>query len=119
MDGELNPMEKIVQTVQSEFASRYRNEGNYRELVKAIQKYKSMPITNPSTEGEVSLVLDDVFLITKEKTLKNGEKIPVYEVFDNNGTKVLETLDDGMIKFDKEIIDELIKDKVKIIEAAG
>lgn len=119
MDKEINPMEKIVQTVQSEFASRYRNEGNYRELVKAIQKYKSMPITNPSTESEVSLVLEDVFLITKEKTLKNGEKIPVYEIFDASGTKVLETLDDGMIKFDKEIIDELIKDKVKIIEAAG
>jgi len=119
MDEEKNPMENIVETVQGELYSRYNDEGEYREFVKSIQKYKSMPVTNPSNESEVALTLDDVFVITKEKTLKNGERIPVYEIFSNDGKKVLETDDDGRIIFDKEILDELIKDKVKAIEAAG
>lgn len=84
-----------------------------------MQSYKTLPITTPSADNEVGLTLDDVVLLTKLRTLKNGEKIPIYELFEKNGLKVLETQNDGMIKVEREIFEELIQDKVRAIEEAG
>ena len=108
----------IEQTVVQEQAERY-GEGEIREHILDMQDYKSLPITTASNPGEVGLVLEDVILLRKIKTLANKEKIPVYELFGENGVKILETQDDGLMKFDKEIFEELIKDKVKAIQAAG
>ena len=119
MENKTNTTDRIVQTVQQELTERYDVEEDIRELILSMQEYKSLPITTPNSEHEVSLVLEDVVLITKEKTLRNGEKIPVYELFGENGIKILETQDDGMMKFDKEIFDDLIKSKIKAIEDAG
>ena len=108
----------IEQTVIQEQAERY-GEGEIREHILDMQDYKSLPITTASNPGEVGLVLEDVILLRKIKTLANKEKIPVYELFGENGVKILETQDDGLMKFDKEIFEELIKDKIKAIQAAG
>ena len=108
----------IEQTVIQEQAERY-GEGEIREHILDMQDYKSLPITTASNPGEVGLVLEDVILLRKIKTLANNEKIPVYELFGENGVKILETQDDGLMKFDKEIFEELIKDKIKAIQAAG
>lgn len=108
----------IEQTVIQEQAERY-GEGEIREHILDMQDYKSLPITTASNPGEVGLVLEDVILLRKIKTLANKEKIPVYELFGENGVKILETQDDGLMKFDKEIFEELIKDKIKAIQTAG
>lgn len=108
----------IEQTVIQEQAERY-GEGEIREHILDMQDYKSLPITTASNPGEVGLVLEDVILLRKIKTLANKEKISVYELFGENGVKILETQDDGLMKFDKEIFEELIKDKIKAIQAAG
>ena len=108
----------IEQTVVQEQAERY-GEGELREHILDMQDYKSLPITTASNPGEVGLVLEDVILLRKIKTLANKEKIPVYELFGENGVKILETQDDGLMKLDKEIFEELIKDKIKAIQAAG
>lgn len=108
----------IEQTVIQEQAERY-GDGEIREHILDMQDYKSLPITTASNPGEVGLVLEDVILLRKIKTLANKEKIPVYELFGENGVKILETQDDGLMKFDKEIFEELIKDKIKAIQAAG
>lgn len=118
MDNEMTVTEKIVLTVEKELNESYK-DSNIRAQVIGMQRYKSLPITTSVVDNEVGLVLDDVILLTMLKTLKNGEKIPVYELFEKNGLKVLETQDDGMIRVEREIFEELIKDKIRAIEDAG
>ena len=44
--------------------------------------YDTLQITSPRSADEVALTFDDVVLVTIQKTLRNGEKIPTYEVYD-------------------------------------
>lgn len=118
MEDKRSAIDDIVQTIKSEFTSRYGN-GELKEAVTSMQRYKSLPITTASQEDEVGLVLQDVILVSKIKELPNGETIPVYEVFGENGAKILETQDDGLMKFDREIFEDMIKDKIKAIQATG
>ena len=110
--------DKIVETIQAEFSNRY-GTGKRKEVVTSMKDYKSLPITTASNENEVGFVLQDVVLVSKLKELPNGEVVPVYELFGENGDKILETQDDGLMKFDREIFDDLIKDKIKAIEESG
>ncbi|MBR2705514.1 MAG: hypothetical protein IKE91_08610 [Clostridia bacterium] len=118
MNENMSIKDKIVQTIQAEFTARY-GDGKRKEVVRSMQKYKSLPITDASKENEVGFVLQEVFLVSKLKELPNGEVIPVYEVFGENGAKILETQDDGLMKFDREIFEEMIKDKIAAIQASG
>lgn len=118
MAYENNVDKKIVETVTKELATRY-NDDDSREIVTSMQKYKSIPITVPTGNNEVGLVLEDVILLTKLKSLKNGEKVQIYELFEKNGLKILETQEDGKIKVDREIFEDLVKDKIRVIEEAG
>lgn len=118
MDDMKKRIDIIEQTVVQEQVERY-GKGVSKEQILDMQDYKSLPITTASNPGEVGLVLEDVILLRKIKTLANKEKIPVYELFGENGVKILETQDDGLMKFDKEIFEELIKDKIKAIQTAG
>ena len=113
-----NMKDKIVETIQAEFSNRY-GTGKRKEVVTSMKDYKSLPITTASNENEVGFVLQDVVLVSKLKELPNGEVVPVYELFGENGAKILETQDDGLMKFDREIFDDLIKDKIKAIEESG
>lgn len=118
MEYKRSAIDDIVKTIQSEFTSRY-GDSKVRESVTSMQGYKSLPITTASQENEVGLVLQDVILVSKLKELPNGETIPVYELFGENGVKILETQDDGLMKFDREIFEDMIKDKIKAIQATG
>ena len=118
MEDKRSAIDDIVQTIKSEFTSRYGN-GKLKEVVTSMQRYRSLPITTASQENEVGLVLSDVILVSKLKELPNGEAIPVYELFGENGVKILETQDDGLMKFDREIFEDMIKDKIKAIQATG
>ena len=118
MENKRSAIDNIVQTIQSEFKSRY-GDGKIKEAVTSMQRYKSLPITTASQENEVGLVLQDVILVSKLKELPNGDAIPVYELFGENGVKILETQDDGLMKFDREIFEDMIKDKIKAIQATG
>ncbi len=110
--------DKIVMTVQAELSDRYK-ESEYKEYVTSMQGYKSLPITTPAYEDEVALVLQDVVLVSKLKELDNGEVIPVYELFGENGVKILETNDDSRMEFEREVLEELIKSTITKVKAAG
>lgn len=118
MDRKMRAIDTIEKTVAKEFTERY-GEGTLKEHVIAMKNYKSLPITTATAPGEVGFILEDITLITKLKILSNGEKVPVYEIFGENGVKILETQDDGLMKFDKEIFEELIRDKIKTIQESG
>ena len=118
MSDRINVKDKIVATIQQEFIDGY-GDNNSKKFVRSMNSYKSLPVTTPSNEDEVALVLQDVILVSELKELPNGEVIPVYELFGENGEKILETQDDGMMKFDKEIFEEKIKDTIMKVKAAG
>ena len=95
------------------------NAGSSKETIRDVEPFNILQITSPKSDDEVALTLDDVVLVSKQKTLRNGESIPTYEVYDKNARRILSTEDNGMMKFDKEIFEELIRDKIRIIEEQG
>lgn len=118
MDKELAILEKIRQVAMEKINGKYE-EGRAAEIIVSMTEYKKLPITSPNNSKEIPIVLEDVVVITKQKILENAERIPVYEVYDHNADRLLETMDDGRIKLDREIIEDKIAGIVKAIEEAG
>ena len=103
--------DKIVETIQAEFTNRY-GTGKRKEVVTSMKDYKSLPITTASNDNEVGFVLQDVVLVSKLKELPNGEVVPVYELFGENGDKILDKGNKFIVK--KLDSPDTVRDLLKI-----
>lgn len=107
--------QKVATDLNKKFESTERNE----RLMYAIP-YESIPVTAGKSDDEIALTLNNVILVVREKIIdKYGNTERGYEIYSENAQRIASTEEDGKIKFDKEILDDLIKSQIKAIEDAG
>lgn len=111
-------MDAVIDAIQNDVIERAKN-GRASDFIVSFEKYKSLPVTSPLKSNEVGFILTEVVLIEKVRTLEDGTQISLYDVYDMKGRKVLETQENGHMKFDREIMEDLIKDKVNVLEQEG
>lgn len=112
-------LNEIKKKVIEEIGERYEGETSEERFMYAVP-YKSIPVTMPSTENELPIILNDVVLAVKQKIIdRYGNTTRIFELYGEDAQKIMETQDDGKVKFEREVLDELIQEKIKVIEEAG
>ncbi len=112
----LKKINKIVAQEQNEeFES-----GKVKNCMHYTIPYNSIAITAPKKgSNEIALTLENVVLAVKHRELNDGTIEKIFEVFNENAKRIIETDTNGKMKFDKEIMHELLKDKIKMIRGNG
>lgn len=119
MKDELDILEEIKKKVNNEIVNKYGKERASERYLYSIP-YKAIPITSPQRSNELPIILDDVILVVKEKIINQySDTIKSFDLYNKDCQKIAEADQGELIKFDREIMDDLIKDKIKIIEEAG
>lgn len=114
-----NIIKSVKQKVSADLNKKFETTERNERLMYAIP-YNSIPITAGKSDDEVALTLNNVILVVKEKKIDQYDSTERnYEIYDENAQKIAMTEDDGRIKFDREILDDLIKSQIKAIEDAG
>lgn len=110
-------LNQIKEKVIEEINHRYEKEESTEKFMYVLP-YKSIPVTMPSMETELPIILNDVVLAVKQKQ-KEEAIIRIFELYNKDGQKIMESQDDGRVKFDREIMDDILKERIKAIEEAG
>ena len=110
-------LNQVKEKVIEEINKRYEAEESVENFMYVVP-YKSIPVTMPSAETELPIILKDVVLAVKQKE-QEGNVIRLFELYDIDANKLMETHDDGKVEFEKEILDDLIQQKVNTIVQAG
>lgn len=110
-------LNQIKEKVIEEINNKHESEESVEKFMYVLP-YKSIPVTMPSTESELPIILNDVALAVKQKEL-DGDIIRIFELYDIDAKKIMETYDDGKVEFNKEILEDLIQQKVDAITQAG
>ena len=119
MKDEKNILEEIKKKVNDDISSKYEENRAAERYLYSIS-YKAIPITSPQKSNELPIILNDVILVVKEKIINQySDTIKSFELYNNDCQKIAEADQGELIKFDREIMDDLIKDKIKAIEEAG
>lgn len=73
--------------------------------------YDQFYITNSDKDDEVGFAKQDIYIAVKQLQDSEGKIKRLFELYDNEMNKFAETGEDGRLKYDKEITDELVKMK--------
>ena len=73
--------------------------------------YDQFYITNSDKDDEVGFAKQDIYIAVKQLQDSEGKIKIFFELYDNEMNKFAETGEDGRLKYDKEITDELVKMK--------
>ena len=116
MNRALNTIKQIaVQKMKDENKANGRNQ----KFVMAAA-YEKLPIAIPENVNEVAPVLDDVFLVVKEKIADEyGNSKKLMELYNIKGELIITGEEGQRIKLDREILDDLILKEKQAIEEAG
>ena len=116
MNRALNTIKQIaVQKMKDENKANGRNQ----KFVMAAA-YEKLPIAIPENVNEVAPVLDDVFLVVKEKIADEyGNSKKLMELYNIKGDLIITGEEGQRIKLDREILDDLILKEKQAIEEAG
>lgn len=86
-------------------------ENNLNERYLYVLPYKEFYLTNSDKTDEVGFAKKDIFIVVKQLEESEGKIKRAFELYDNDTNKFAETDENGRIKYEKEITDELIKMK--------
>lgn len=73
--------------------------------------YNEFYLTSPEEDGQVGFSKKDIFVAVKQLQDSQGRIKRLFELYDEELNKFAETDEDGRLKYDKELTDELIKMK--------
>lgn len=93
--------QKVIEGLENELNQRYLYTIPYNEFY----------LTNSDKPQEVGFSKQDVFVAVKQLEDAEGNIKRLYEIYNNNTEKIAETDENGRIKYDKEITEELVKMK--------
>ena len=115
MKDEMDILEEIKKKVNNDIVNKYGKERASERYLYSIP-YKAIPITSPQRSNELPIILDDVILVVKEKIINQySDTIKSFDLYNKDCQKIAEADQGELIKFDREIMDDLIKDKIKIM----
>lgn len=119
MDNARKKVYELSKNIRAELGQDTNEIRNNEHLLYAVP-YNSLPITSPKSESEEAITLENIILAVKERIVDEyGSAARIFELYTEDGEKIGGTDEDGRMIYDKEIMDELIKDKIKIIRESG
>ena len=86
-------------------------EDNLNERYLYTLPYDQFYLTNSDKTEEVGFAKQDIYIAVKQLQDSEGKIKRMFELYDNDMNKFAETGEDGRLKYDKEITDELVKMK--------
>lgn len=86
-------------------------EDNLNERYLYTLPYDQFYLTNSDKTDEVGFAKQDIYVAVKQLQDSEGKIKRLFELYDNDMNKFAETGEDGRLKYDKEITDELVKMK--------
>lgn len=119
MDNARKKVDELSKNIRAQLGQDTNEIRNNEHLLYTVP-YNSIPITSPKNDNEEAITLENVILAVKERIVDEyGRASRIFELYTEDGQKIGGTDEDGRMIYDKEIIDELIKDKIKIIRESG
>lgn len=86
-------------------------EDNLNERYLYTLPYDQFYLTNSDKAEEVGFAKQDIYIAVKQLQDSEGKIKRMFELYDNDMNKFAETGEDGRLKYDREITDELVKMK--------
>lgn len=86
-------------------------EDNLNERYLYTLPYDQFYLTNSDKTDEVGFAKQDIYVAVKQLQDSEGKIKRLFELYDSEMNKFAETGEDGRLKYDKEITDELVKMK--------
>lgn len=86
-------------------------QDNLNERYLYTLPYDQFYLTNSDNTDEVGFAKQDIYVAVKQLQDSEGKIKRLFELYDNDMNKFAETGEDGRLKYDKEITDELVKMK--------
>lgn len=86
-------------------------EDNLNERYLYTLPYDQFYLTNSDKTEEVGFAKQDIYVAVKQLQDSEGKIKRLFELYDSEMNKFAETGEDGRLKYDKEITDELVKMK--------
>ena len=86
-------------------------QDNLNERYLYTLPYDQFYLTNSDKTEEVGFAKQDIYVAVKQLQDSEGKIKRLFELYDNDMNKFAETGEDGRLKYDKEITDELVKMK--------
>lgn len=114
----INTVKQIKKEEIDAINSNYEANGIEEKLL-YVAPYEEFNISVPENDNEAGLMLNDVFVVVKERLDKgNGTNI-FYDIYDQDGNKIGETDSSHRIKLDRDLLEDKINEQIKAIEGAG
>ena len=86
-------------------------QDNLNERYLYTLPYDQFYLTNSDNTDEVGFAKQDIYVAVKQLQDSEGKIKRLFELYDNDMNKFAETGEDGRLRYDKEITDELVKMK--------
>ncbi|MBO5179503.1 MAG: hypothetical protein J6B87_04060 [Clostridia bacterium] len=119
MNNARKKVDELSKAIRAELGQDTDEIRNSESLLYAVP-YNSLPVTSPKNENEEAIVLENIILAVKERIIDEyGTTARIFELYTEDGEKIGGTDEDGRMIYDKEIMDELIKEKIRIIRESG